>query len=705
MLRFKQILLVGIVFLASFLPISTIPVQSAQSVETLKGFTTRGTVSQLALEQMLIDLHTPETYRRHLFELTREPNVAGTQGNRNVIDYMTRVMGDATMEVDHYDYEVWLPEPGSVSVSIISPVEIQLPNQEVVLEEDPSTQDPKLVHGYNAYSGSGSVTAEVVYANFGRREDFQKLKELGIDVTGKVVIARFGGNFRGYKAKYAEEAGAAGLVIYSDPGNSTEPPYPDGRGLNEHTIQRGSLLTMDYFGDPLTPFHAALPVDHPDTPERLDLDEVGFHTIPVAPLGFGAATEILSRMSGPAAPDDWKGGLDVPYALTGGSELTVNVTVDQPASLKEITNVVGVFEGSVYPDEWIVMGSHFDAWGHGATDPNSGTAMLLTLAESLGELVKQGYRPKRSIMIAHWDAEEFLIIGSSEWVEQLRDELKAKAVVYLNADMSVTGANFGSSAAPSLKQPIIEATKVVPHPDINGSVYDQWLRDTTRTEPNIGSLGGGSDHVPFYMHAGVPSAGMSISSGVPVYHSNYDTFSYFERFLDPRFVYGPTLASVYGVVATRFADADILPYDLVRYAADLKLHAENIVKTASEQGFNPDFSNYFAAVEDLQIAAALAEVRLENLVSRGGLSNDELKSLNSDLIGLEKAFLNDDGMPFGRWFQSLYASSDPFSGYASWMLPGVRFAVTEHPGTPLVDQEIARMTQAVRELTTKIEAL
>lgn len=705
MLRFKYIVLVGIAFSTGFLPISTVSAQSNQTVEALKGFTPRGTVSQLALEQMLIDLHKPETYRRHLFELTREPNVSGTQGNRNVIDYMTRAMGDAAMKVDHYDYEVWLPDPGSVSVSITSPVEIRLPNQEIMIEEDPSTQDPKLVHGYNAYSGSGSVTAEVVYANYGRREDFQKLKELGVDVAGKVVIARYGGNFRGYKAKYAEEAGAAGLVIYSDPGNATEPPYPQGKALNEHTIQRGSLLTMDYFGDPLTPFHPAYPVDHPDTPERLNLDEVGFHTIPVAPLGFGAATEILSRMTGPVAPDDWKGGLDVPYALTGGSDLSVNVTVDQPASLKRITNVVGTFEGSVYPDEWIVMGSHFDAWGHGATDPNSGTAMLLTLAESLGELVKQGYRPKRSIMIAHWDAEEFLIIGSSEWVEQLRDQLKANAVVYLNADMSVTGANFGSSAAPSLKQPIIEATKVVPHPDIEGSVYDQWLRDTTRTEPNIGSLGGGSDHVPFYMHAGVPSAGMSISSGVPVYHSNYDTFTYYERFLDGRFVYGPTLASVYGVVATRFADADIIPYDLNRYATDLKTHAENITKMASDLGFEADFSEFYAAVEDLQIASALAEVRLENLVKLGSLTNQELKSLNGDLIELEKAFLADDGMPFGRWFQSLYVSSDPFSGYASWMLPGVRFAVTEHPGTPLVDQEIARLTQAVRQLTTKIEQL
>lgn len=705
MTRFKHFLIVGTVFFASALTNTTLFGQSGQNQVPLKGFSSSGSVSQLALEQMLVDLHLPETYRRHLFELTREPNVAGTQGNRNVMDYMTRVMKNAAMKVDHYDYEVWLPEPGDVSVSIMSPIQMRLPNQEVRLAEDPSTHDPKLVHGYSAYSGSGSVTAEVVYANYGRREDFEKLRELGIDLAGKVVITRFGGNFRGYKAKYAEEAGAAGLIIYSDPGNSQEPPYPAGRAINEHTIQRGSLLTMDYFGDPLTPFKAALPLGHPESPERLELDEVPFHTIPVAPIGFGAATEILSRMNGSPAPDDWKGGLSVPYALTGGRELLVNVDVNQPASLKEITNVVGTFAGSEFPDEWIILGSHFDAWGHGATDPNSGTAMLLTLAESLGELVKQGYSPRRSIMIAHWDAEEFLIIGSSEWVEQLREELNAKAVVYLNADMSVTGANFGSSAAPSLKQSIVDATKVIPHPDIDGSVYDQWHRDTTRVEPNIGSLGGGSDHVPFYMHAGVPSAGMSISSSVPVYHSNYDTFTYYERFLDPRFVYGPTLANVYGVVATRFADADILPYDLRRYATDLDIHINAIENITNELEVKIDYSAYRTSVEQLEVATALAETRLANLVAGGALTSEGLKSLNRDLISLEKAFLHEDGMPFGRWFQSLYASSDPFSGYASWMLPGLRYAISEHPQSDLVQQELDRVTEAVRRLTEMIEKL
>lgn len=689
----------------------SIPHASAQNTSDayqLKGFSAAKSIEQRGLEQMLINMHRPETYRKHLFELTRVPNVAGTPENRQVIDYMSHIMKTASMDVQHYDYDVWLPDPGTINITITSPEIISLPNKEIPLESDLSTIDSRLHHGYNAYSGSGNVTAEVVYANFGRREDFQKLKELGVDVTGKIVLARYGGNFRGFKAKFAEEAGAAGLIIFTDPANGgfkDGDVYPDGRYSNEYTIQRGSLLTMDYFGDPLTPFQPALPLDGDTQIERLSLEEVPFHTIPVAPIGYGAAEEILSRMTTGDVPSDWQGGLPYAYKLEGGSKLTVNLEVDQPADFKRITNVIGTFEGSEFPDEWIILGSHFDAWGFGATDPNSGTAMLLTFAESLGELVQNGYRPKRSIMIAHWDAEEFLIIGSSEWVEQIRADLMANAVIYLNADMSVTGANFGSSAAPSLKSAIIEATKVVPHPDIDGTVFDQWYRDTTRTEPNIGSLGGGSDHVPLYMHAGVPSAGMSISSAVPVYHSNYDTFTYYERFLDSKFVYGPTLAGVYAVVATRFANADILPYDLLRYGSDLKSHVETLDKMAFDLGIELNLTELNESIENLTIAAALAEVRLKNLIRVGQLETDELTALNQQMIDLEKAFLHEDGMPFGRWFHSLYASIDPFSGYASWMLPGLRYAVTENTGTDQINLEIERIRQAVDKLTDQISAL
>jgi len=486
--------------------------------------------------------------------------------------------------VEHYDYDAWMPKPGNVSVSLVRPIRMPLNNQEYILEQDPYSDHPELVHGWNAYSGSGDATGEIVYANFGTREDFMRLEEMGIDVTGKIVIARYGGNFRGYKAKFAEEAGAAGLIIYTDPANGgymSGLTYPEGRHSSESTIQRGSLLTLDYYGDPLTPFEPALPLDHDESPLRLDTQDVAFHTIPIAPIGYGAAKEIFSRMNGPAVPSGWQGGLPYTYRLTGGPELTVNVSVDQPKEYTRITNVTGTVIGSEYPDEWIILGSHHDAWGFGATDPNSGTAMLLTLAESLGELVSEGYRPVRSIMIAHWDAEEFMLIGSSEWVEELKEELHANAILYLNADMSVTGPNFRASASPSLKKAIMEASKAVPHPDTESTVYESWIRPE-QDEPGIGNLGGGSDHVGLYMHAGVPSAGLSISGSVYIYHSNYDSFHFYESFIDSTFQYGPTLAGIYGVTALRFANADLLPYDLNRYASDISNHIETIRNRAEE---------------------------------------------------------------------------------------------------------------------------
>lgn len=680
----------------------------AQDITEIKGFPASRISTQQHIEQNLVRSHLPDTYRRHLQELTRNPNIAGTYENRLVIDYMSDVMQVAGLKVDHYDYDVWLAEPGEIQISIESPVQIVLPNKEKTLDEDPFSADERLHHGWNAYSGSGDVTAEVVYANYGRREDFHKLVEMGIDLTGKIVIARYGGNFRGFKAKYAEEAGAAGLIIYTDPANGgyvNGPVYPEGRYSNESTIQRGSLLTLDYFGDPLTPFEPALPLNSEDTVPRLGFDEVGFHTIPVAPIGYGAAEQILSRMTGQPVPEEWQGGLPFTYHLMGDSDLKVRLFVNQPQGFKRITNVVGTIQGSVFPDEWIVLGSHFDAWGFGATDPNSGTAMLLTLSESLGEMVKNGYRPKRSIMIAHWDAEEFLIIGSTEWVEELRKDLMSNAVMYLNADMSVTGPNFGSSASPSLKSPIIEVTKVVPHPDIDGTVFQHWYDDSDLPEPRMGNLGGGSDHVPFYMHAGVPSAGISISGSVPIYHSNYDTYHFYETFVDGEFKYGPTLASVYGILALRFADADILPYDLTRYGNDLRHHLNSIGVIATEKNVEIVLDELYSKVDRLLESSKMAETRLNALVQSGGLPNEALSLINKELIALEKSFIHDDGMPFGRWFQSIYASSDPFSGYASWMLPGIRFAIEEGLGSEQLMLEKGRLLESIESLIQKIESL
>ncbi|PWN07970.1 M28 family peptidase [Rhodohalobacter mucosus] len=673
---------------------------------SLEGFRTDRAEWQLEAEQMLIRKNTPEKYREHLYRLTQRPHIAGTAGSRDVIEYMSRVMEEAGLKVDHYDYDAWMPKPGNVSVSIVRPIRMPLNNQEYILDEDPYTDHPELVHGWNAYSGSGEASGEIVYANFGTREDFMRLKELGIDVTGKIVIARYGGNFRGYKAKFAEEAGAAGLIIYTDPENGgymSGLTYPEGRHSSESTIQRGSLLTLDYYGDPLTPFEPALPLDNDDTPQRLDSQDVAFHTIPVAPIGYGAAKEIFSRMEGPAVPSGWQGGLPYTYRLTGGPELTVNVSVDQPKEYTRITNVTGTVTGSEYPDQWIILGSHHDAWGFGATDPNSGTAMLLTLAESLGELVNNGYRPKRSIMIAHWDAEEFMLIGSSEWVEELKQELHENAILYLNADMSVTGPNFRASSSPSLKKAIMEASKAVPHPDTDSTVYESWIRPQ-QDEPGIGNLGGGSDHVGLYMHAGVPSAGLSISGNVPIYHSNYDSFHFYESFIDSTFQYGPTLAGVYGVTALRFANAGILPYDLNRYASDMSGHVESILNRAEELDRAVETAELRDELSRVEAAAREIENGMKVFLDSGP-GKELLEQINREMISLERSFLEEEGLPFSRWQQSLYSSTDPWSGYASWMLPGIRYTLEDSRSDEELNREVDRFRNAVSRLAEKLETI
>jgi N-acetylated-alpha-linked acidic dipeptidase len=699
-MRLYFTLLIGILFSV------TVSAQSPVDISGLTGFHTDSAGHQLELEQFLINHHKPETYRNHLYQLTKHPHIAGTEQSRQVIHYMDEVMRNAGLDVRHYDYDAWMPEAGEVSISLVRPVRMPLNNQEYIYDKDPYSSNPDLLHGWNAFSGSGEVTAEVVYANYGTREDFIQLSELGVDVEGKIVIARYGGNFRGFKARFAEEAGAAGLLIYTDPANGgymSGLTYPDGRFSDESAIQRGSLLTLDYYGDPLTPFEPALPLDGEEYVERLDPSEVNFHTIPVAPIGYGAAKEILERMDGEPVPGGWQGGLPFTYRLTGGSGLEVNLTVEQPHDFTRITNVVGTIEGSEHPDEWIILGSHHDAWGFGATDPNSGTAMLLTLAESLGEMVRNGERPKRSIMIAHWDAEEFMLIGSSEWVEQLRDELNASAVLYLNADMSVTGPNFRSSASPSLKKPIIEATKVVPHPDHDQTIYETWIEPGEK-EPPMGNLGGGSDHVGFYMHLGIPSAGVSISGSVPIYHTNFDSFHFYETFIDSTFSYGPALGGVYGVVALRFANADVLPYDLIRYPEDIKYHITTIETRANE--LNREL-NMDLLEEELSEMSGLSQSivdRLPGYIS-GNVPASSLKEFNRMLILLERSFLNEEGLPFSEWQQSLYASTDPWSGYASWMIPGVRYTLEDNRSDEELNHEVERFHQALTRLNERLRGL
>lgn len=678
----------------------------ALSAQAQDGFFQSHLEKQKAIEKEYLDAVDFSSFKVHLKEITKNPHIAGTPENELVQQYMAKVMTDAGMDTKLYPYDVYLPNhPGESHLEIVSPVKMTLSQQEAILDEDPFSADKRLYLGFNAFSGSGDVTAEVVYVNYGTREDFAKLKEMGVDLTGKVVIARYGGNFRGYKAKYAEEAGAIGLVVYTDPkdnGYVRGDVYPDGPYYNETTIQRGSMLTLDWTGDPLTPNEPALPLDGDKKVKRLDPKEVDFHTIPVTPIGYGAAKEILSRMKGQAVPEAWQGGLPFDYKIEGGSDLKVRVMVDQPVDFIRANNVVGTFKGSKYPDEWIILGAHFDAWSFGATDPNSGTAMLLTLAEAIGKLVKEGKAPERSIMIGHWDAEEQGVIGSTEWVEHMRDELKANAVAYMNFDGGVNGRNFGASAAPTLKKIIMDAAKDVAYPDSSKTVYEVWAGKNK--EPRMGNLGGGSDHIAFYMHVGVPSLGGG-TGGMTPYHSNYDNFYYYSKFVDPSFKMGGTVAQVFGLVALRLANGDVIPYDVPRYAQDLKGHFENAVKNV--QTIAPDFQEFDqanAALAQLEASSNSYQTALDAALAKGTISDKKLKKINEELIGLEKSWIDPKGMYYGEWYKSLYVCNDPFSGYASWILPGIQYEVAINR-TEKLEEWDNRYAKAISNLSKKIDKI
>jgi len=667
------------------------------------GFTATRAENQAFCEATFLDLPSSQAFREHLRIITSAPHPAGSPAQVEVGNYITRVMKAAGLDVIGHTYDVYLPQlTDDVEAWIMTPQQMQLSNREPALPEDRFSHHPDLLNGWNAFSGSGDVVGEVVYANFGRREDYEALDSMGIDLTDRIVIARYGGNFRGYKVKFAEERGAAGVIMFNDPGFSQEGAYPEGPMMNGETIQRGSVLVLPWTGDPLTPFEPALPVSgERGHVERLDPDDVPMPTIPVLPLGYLAAEEILSRMDGPDAPAGWRGGIDTNYSVTGGSELTVRVRVNQPRALTRAVNVVGTLVGSELPDEWVILGAHYDPWGFGAIDPNGGTAMLLTLAESLGQLAEAGCRPRRSILIAHWDAEEAGILGSTEWVEEFIDPLTVNTVAYINADGAVSGPNFGARSSPSLKGTILDVLDDVQYPGQDRTVLDWWQAESAG---ELGNLGGGSDHVAFYTHAGVPSAGLSTGAPSGVYHSNYDNFAWFERFGDTEFVFGPMLTRVDGLVALRLANADVLPYDAVRYATDTRVHVETLLRVADERAVEVDLTRLVDATTALEAAAERFETARDASLTgdAAALSLPVAQRTNRVLRQLEKAWLDDGGLQDRPWSRNLYVSPDPFSGYASWMLPGVRFEIeTDDPAE--VPEWEEKYLSAIERLTAYLD--
>jgi N-acetylated-alpha-linked acidic dipeptidase len=653
---------------------------------------------------------------------------------------------DASIE----SYDVLFPTPKERVVELLGPPSFKATLQEPPVSVDPtSSQQAEQLPSFNAYSIDGDVTGPLVYVNYGRPSDYEELARRGISVKGAIVIARYGQSWRGIKPKVAAEHGAVGCLIYSDPrddGFSVDGVFPDGPMRNRDGVQRGSVMDMPtYPGDPLTPNVGATA-----SAKRLDIKAVTTLTkIPVLPISYGDAQPLLMALGGPVVPADWRGALPITYRF-GPSTARAHVKLAFDWSLKRANNVIARLPGSTYPDEWIIRGNHHDAWVNGAQDPGSGMSAELEEARALGELVKGGWRPKRTIVYAAWDGEEQGLLGSTEWVEDHEKELREKAAVYINSDGNGRGfLNAGGSHA--LEGFINNVARDIDDPETKESVWKRMqARALVATAPGpraevrsradlrIGALGSGSDYSPFLQHAGVPSLNLSFSGldeSDGIYHSIYDDYYHFTKFLDTDFAYGRALAQTIGTAVIRLADADVMPFQFTHLADTTQTYVRELQTLLKERQDEVRERNrqiedgVFAAIADRrrpvkapvveEVPPALNFAPLENAVAaltrtadryrkafeaaRAKMTPEAARAVNLRLIQSERELTDAAGLPRRPWYRHLLYAPGYYTGYAVKTMPGVREAI-EEKNYAEADAEIVRVARALEREKTLIEA-
>jgi N-acetylated-alpha-linked acidic dipeptidase len=638
---------------------------------------------------------------RELHELlASEPHVAGTPGDARTIARIERLfrdMGRAAdgrqrlegCEVEVQEIFPLLPRPDAAAIGIVGePPEFSV--TEPWLANDPDTAHGALDIAWNAWSGSGRVEAGVVYVHFGRREDFARLKELGVDPRGKIALARYGGNYRGYKAKFAEEAGCVGLVIFTDPADSGAKrgnTWPEGGWAHPLSVQRGSIITLGYSGDPLTPGREAT-----KDAERIDVAALALPTIPVHPIGSLHAERILSRMKGRASPADWRGGIDAPYALDD-ADLRLFLEVRQTRAIRRTANVIMRLRGRTRPEEEVVVGSHHDAWCAGASDPLAGTMCTLEAARIFTDLARQGVRADRTLVFCAWGAEEYGIIGSTEFVERGAADVARRTVAYLNLDMSAMGLKPGAAVSPTLRASMTRAIAAAAGPRGQGSALDAWSQAEGR--PSFGDLGGGSDHLPFWCHAGVPSIALSAggSEGVS-YHSNYDTLAWYRAIVGDDYASGVLVSGIAAAILAELANAGRADVSAVALVEDAVRQAREVAALAAQRGI------------DSAPIAALA-VRLGQLMEHAHAADRmaaaEPSRITPILRELRAVWIHDPGLEARPWFRNLYAATDRFSGYGTSGWPLLREAIEDAVAGN--QQSEARLMAAIARYSRVVEDL
>jgi N-acetylated-alpha-linked acidic dipeptidase len=708
--------------LAARTPADTTPPSSGP----LLGFSNDHASQQREVEARFDSHLDAASLREWMRRLSARPHHVGSPYDKDNAEFMAGLFRSWGYQTAIEQFKVLFPTPKTRLLEMVSPTRFTATLSEPPLPEDPTSgQTAEQLPTYNAYSIDGDVTGELVYVNYGVPKDYEELERRGIDVKGKIAIARYGGSWRGIKPKVAAEHGAIGCIIFSDPsgdGYFQGDVYPKGGWRSDRSVQRGSVADMPtYSGDPLTPGVGAT-----ENAKRLDLKDVQTLTkIPVLPISYGDALPLLKAMAGAMAPEEWRGSLATPYHL-GPGPARVHLKVAFNWNLSPIYDVIARLPGSERPDEWVIRGNHHDAWVNGASDPISGLVAELGEARAVGELAKSGWKPKRTIIYAAWDGEEPGLLGSTEWAETHADELRKHAAVYINSDSNARGF-FNAGGSHQLETFINQVLRDVPDPEKGISVLDRSLAAAElyggperqqeakskflRLEP----LGSGSDFTPFLQHLGI--AALNIGYGgeeeYGQYHSIYDSFAHYTRFVDPTFQYGVALAKTGGRITLRLADADVLPFDPDRFAGAVGRYADEVQKLLGDlrkqteernqrlddkvyQAVDDPTQTWWTAPKRLGPVPYLNFSPLENAVAKlkastaaysraiaaataGGKEPpaDVQARLDDVLMKAERALTTTQGLPRRPWYEHQIYAPGYYTGYGVKTLPAVREAIEQ----------------------------
>ena len=732
-----------------FIIIAISPLMVCAQSKNLSGFSPESSSTQINWEEKFDQKLSAANIDKLIKDMSARPHNIGSPGSKAVAEYIQKYFADLGYDSKIEVLYTLFSTPKERLLELQEPVKYKAVLAEPALKEDPSSGQKDQLPTYNCWSADGDVTGELVFVNYGLPDDYEKLRQMGIDVKGKIVIAKYGRSWRGIKPKVAQENGAIGCIIYSDPmedGYYQGDVYPKGAFKSEYGVQRGSVMDMPvYPGDPLTPGYGTNTADA----KRLDRSEAtNLLKIPVIPIGYKDAEPLLRALEGPVAPADWRGALPFTYHI-GPGKAKVHLKLAFNWEIKPLYNVIATLKGSELPDEWVIRGNHHDAWVNGANDPISGMAALMEEARAVADLVKQGWKPKRTIIYCGWDGEEPGLLGSTEWAEFHEKELQQKAVIYINSDGNGRGF-FGAAGSHALEPFMTEIARDVMDPQTKVSILERGrarslvTAASTSAKKNLlskktltlGALGSGSDYSPFFQHLGIPSLNLGFGGENEggEYHSIYDTYDDYKRFKDPKFEYGVALAKAAGRSTMRMSQAALLPYDFRSLQKTISGYAKELTDLLDQMRESTSVENQMINEKYYTLAADPTEtyfppkpkkevpylnfselqnavIRLEKstqtlseLLSKPSLTDDAKNKINKQLYQAEQQLLTKEGLPRRGWYRHTIYAPGFYTGYGVKTMPGIREAIEQRDWKEAQDQ-ISIAAQVLNNFAQYLEGI